>query len=131
MTSKNLALKYYHKITTFVYNDDVVSRACLGSIEALKNSVVQIANMPDNNFHRFYHILNAGKPFGNSFNSQVERMLNVKDFDFSKIDKGKRTFGVFLTYFRYKYRNEIGATRKDFSYVQSARNKRIANGSKP
>ena len=78
----------------------MVPRACLGSIEALKNTTVQVAKQSDNNIQRFYHIFNAGNNLGEGVSNKVEKLLNVKQgIDISKVDRGKKFHHIILLFF--------------------------------
>jgi len=84
--SKNISMKYTEKIISIVYNNDIVPRCSLGSLEALKNTIIQILEQSDNNLQRMFLIINAGNNLGEDLSKKISSFLDVKaDLDFSKV----------------------------------------------
>jgi hypothetical protein len=86
VVSKNISLRYTDKIISVIYNNDVVPRMSLGSLEALKNATVQLMEQSDNNIQRMFHVVNAGNNFGDEATKKIAGWLKVKqNVDFSKV----------------------------------------------
>lgn len=66
-----------------------MSRVSLGSADALKNTIVQLATQSETTLQRMFHIVNAGNTFGDDMSKRIADWLKVKSNpDFSKVNTG-------------------------------------------
>eukprot|EP01116_Phalansterium_solitarium_P011329 TRINITY_DN26975_c0_g1_i1.p1 TRINITY_DN26975_c0_g1~~TRINITY_DN26975_c0_g1_i1.p1 ORF type:complete len:617 (+),score=202.54 TRINITY_DN26975_c0_g1_i1:25-1851(+) len=78
VTSQALSDQYKDTINSFVHNDDIIPRLCHGSIQALKNVILELLSQTENNVQRAFHLLNSGNSLGEQAARRISGFLQVQ-----------------------------------------------------